>query len=55
MQKLGFKILELKNFIWEKNRDHMINIIAKEIILFWETIVINQFFYLFIIFRFGNI
>ncbi len=29
-KKLGFKILELKNFRWKKNRDHMINLIAKK-------------------------
>ena len=28
-KKLNFKVLELKNFRWKKNRDHMINLIAK--------------------------
>ena len=28
-KKLDFKVLELKNFRWKKNRDHMINLIAK--------------------------
>ena len=29
--RLGFRIIELKNFRWKKNRDHMINLIAKKI------------------------
>ncbi len=28
--KLDFKVVELKNFRWKKNRDHMINLIAKK-------------------------
>lgn len=28
--KLNFKVLELKNFRWKKDRDHMINLIAKK-------------------------
>ena len=30
-KKLGFKVVELKNFRWKKNRDHMINLIAKKL------------------------
>lgn len=30
-KKLGFKIIELKNFRWKKNRDYMINLIAKKL------------------------
>ena len=29
-KKLDFKVIELKNFRWKKNRDHMINLIAKK-------------------------
>ena len=29
-KKLDFKVVELKNFRWKKNRDHMINLIAKK-------------------------
>lgn len=28
--KLNFKVIEIKNFRWKKNRDHMINLIAKK-------------------------
>ena len=30
-QKLGFRVIQLKNFRWKKNRDHMLNLIAKKI------------------------
>jgi ubiquinone/menaquinone biosynthesis C-methylase UbiE len=30
-KKLNFKIIELKNFRWKKNRDHMINLVATKI------------------------
>ena len=30
-KKLDFKVLELKNFRWKKNRDYMINLIAKKL------------------------
>lgn len=29
--KLGFRTVELKNFRWKRNRDHMINLIAKKL------------------------
>lgn len=30
-KKLGFKVLKLDNFRWKKDKDHMINLIAKKI------------------------
>lgn len=30
-KKLDFKVIKIKNFRWKKNRDHMINLIAKKI------------------------
>ena len=30
-KKINFKVLEIKNFRWKKNRDHMIELIAKKI------------------------
>ena len=30
-KKMGFKVLSLNNFRWKRNRDHMINLVAKKI------------------------
>lgn len=30
-KKLGLKIIKIKNFRWKKNRDHMINLLAKKL------------------------
>ena len=30
-KKLEFKVIELKNVRWKKNRDHMINLLARKI------------------------
>ena len=29
-KKMGFKVLSLNNFRWKRNRDHMINLVAKK-------------------------
>ena len=30
-KKLDFEVMEIKNFRWKKDRDHMINLIAKKL------------------------